>query len=897
MKKVIEFFSKNHILTNFIMLAVFIGAAIYWNQTSKEAMPNITFDFVQVTASYSGATSEEVEYFITRELESACEGLEGIANITSTTRQGSVSIRLELDPDYPDRQQLISDIEDTVEGVNLPDDVDTPQIREFKSSRMSIIRYYFYIDSTPLINKAQRKLLQNTADNLETRLMRLSPVSEISVSGYLNNYIEIQLLPEKLLEYNLSLMDAVNFISSINLKQPLGNLSDQGNTKVRLDAQVYTLEQIKNTVIKSNFEGKSFRIQDIAKVVEVFAEPDSISKINGYEAISMTVTKTTSAGIIEAVDEVEQAVEYYANTSLKDTGIKIVRMSDRSQEVRNRLSLISMNGLTGFILILFLLFIFLNAKSALWVAMGIPFTFGITMIVASLMGYSINNITLAGVIIVMGMIVDDAIVVAENISRLKTQGMPIGEAAVKGTSMVLLPITASITTTCVAFIPLLFFEGRYGMMLVYIPPIVIIMLLASLFESVFILPSHLRHQMPRWIRNIFSLGTLPLIEKHYAKKRAKRTAQGKSPDTNWFFSVEAVFGSILRQLLRFKLLIILIFIAAFTSAVYYFWNNMKFAMFPQEESIEMRITGKTPKGTTKYQTELAVRQIEEVINEYLENEVIAYRTSIAMSRWGNTASENAFSIHLELVTMQERDKTTSEISQEMQSKIDQLKGFDLVRVGQTRFGQSSGSPIEIQIKENNNETRQQIAQDVLSYLQSMPSLINAEIEEEIYDNEYQLTIDKNLISQLGISAANISSTLKSVLEGENIFDISTQDSDQEVYISVPDPDKDSIEKLLALPVENSSGYLVPLNKVINYTLSKSASSIKRIEGKRTLNVYADLNEVKNEKEQASGNFPSPADTASSQKKPDNQQINSQIDKSNLKFDPADMTEEQKKKFQ
>lgn len=843
MEKLIKYFSDKHILTNFLVIAVFIGAVIFWNKTGKEEMPNITFDSVSVSASYPGATAEEVEYFVTKEIEDALEGIDGIDEVNSSSSQGSCSIRISLTPNNPDRDTVVSDIKEAVATVKLPDEIEkTPNVREFKSSRFGILDIMMYYNEVNIMTTEQRIKLQSLANTLQDQLTRLPSVSEVDINGDMTEYIEIIIDPAKLVKYNISLSEIISSIKANNIKQPLGTLDDDAMTKIRLDAELNRVDEIKEIIIRSDFEGNALRLSSIADIKETFQRQREITKINGSESLELDVTKKSGAGILKAVDEVKDAVNKFSENVLKDSNVKITFMNDGSEGVRSRLSLIASNGLLGFVLIAVLLLVLLNFKSAFWVAMGIPFSFGFTMIAASLMGNTINNMTLAAVIIVMGMLVDDAIVVAENISRLRDEGIPMDEAVVKGTSAVFVPILGSITTTCVAFITLFFFQGRFALMIRVIPPIIFLMLGGSLFEALFILPSHLKHKFPRWVRVVFSLGTLPFIEKYYEKKKnGKKEVFGDS-DRHWFLKVEDAFGKLLMHILKFKWLVYIIFVSILIFSSWTFITKMKYSLFPREETTVVFLSGAAPEGTLKYETEKMVRQVEEIFSKRLGKDVVAFRTNIARSRRGRSALENVFSIFIELVPKEKRKKSSKQIIAEWEEEIKKIEGFDELGFGRGWFGQSSGSPIEIQIQENDDETKYKVAEEIKNYFKRMPSLVNPEIETVLYTPQYSIKLRRELMNRLNVSISTLAATLRTVLEGNNIFDLIERGETIDVIVSVPEKDKNNIDAILNIPIPNNSGYLVPLHQLVDINKTSSPDSISRINSKRVLHVYADLND-------------------------------------------------------
>jgi len=505
-EKIISFFLKRHLLTNLLFVSVFVGGLVAWNQIPKEELPDITFDNVRITVNYPGASADEVEYYVTRPIEEEVRGLDGIYSITSSTGVGTSSITVEIEKSAPNKDEIISDIRNAVLDVDLPEDVkDDPNVRVFKTSRKDIIDVGLFFKNENILNVESRQLLQVYAVSLENKLLTLPDVSSVSRSGYLDDEIHIKIYPEKLIEYRIPFNTVMREIQNNNVRQPAGSIENIKEPKVTLFGELDNIDDIKDLAIQGGFEGQVVRLSEVADVVKGYEKTKTVLKINGREGIFLRVVKSSQVGIIEAIQSVEKVVKDFRGSDLSEEGIEVVLLDDESFDVKNRLSLITLNGAIGFFLIIVTLFLFLDFRSGLWVALGIPFTFCFTLIAAYWAGYSINNITLAAVIIVMGMVVDDAIVVSENITRFRAKGISVEEAAIKGTSFVFMPIIASILTTCVAFIPLFFFTGRFGIMVSFIPLIVFLMLGGSLLEALIILPSHMILPLGRIAQNILPL--------------------------------------------------------------------------------------------------------------------------------------------------------------------------------------------------------------------------------------------------------------------------------------------------------------------------------------------------------------------------------------------------------
>lgn len=828
MEKLIAFFARRHLLTNFITLGVLLGAVLAWNITPKEELPNFELNIVVVSTVYPGAAPEDVELLVTKRLEEKLKGIDGVYEIRSTSTVGSSSIRIEFEAGFKDIDNAVDEIRNQISSVRLPDEVrDQPVVRQFKTSRKAVIDVGLYLDGVPLLDDTGRDKLQKFAIALENRLTSLPEVSEASSSGYLKRELQIHLIPARLRYFNVSISEIVTVLKKNNLRVPAGSLEDHLDTKLTVRGWLDDPVKLRSLIIRTGFDTPALTLGEVAVIKHGFEKNESYRKINGCEAITYQIRKTASADILNATDAVNRAVAEFNRDTLKGTGVKAILMDDESVDVRNRLSLITWNGLIGFLLIMLFLFLFMDFKTGFWVAMGIPFTFAFIMIVFPLLGYSINNITLAAVIIVMGMIVDDAIVVAENISRMEQNGMDRKTAAIKGTANVFLAVTGSIITTAVAFIPLLFFAGRFGQMVSFIPPIIIYMLFGSLIESTLVLPSHLSLHMPAKLQH---------------RLRFFRKDPDKTKEPHWFLAVEKWYEQKLHSLLHHRLLIIICFLILLGTAGWLALNKFTFVLFPREEVTQLRIIGTMPPGTGRLTTAKSIRPIELMLDADMGINIVNYRTSIARSRRGGAADQNAFSFNVELVPKESRKSTTTEIIKKWQQKLDSFKQFDRLYIAKTRFGSSSGSAVEVVIHENNDDRRLKIARELARAMRRIPGLSNIEIDEPLQNPEYQIMLNRERLGRLGVDPSSVSTSLRTILEGTIIDELNDGDEEVDIRVSMQPQYKKSIHQVLNLPVQNNSTYLVPLASLVTAVKTKKPSAISRINHKRSTWVYADIGE-------------------------------------------------------
>ncbi|MFH1837173.1 MAG: efflux RND transporter permease subunit [Candidatus Omnitrophota bacterium] len=813
----IRFFLKRHLLANLIFIGVLVGGVFAWMGLPKEELPDITFDTVSISTSYPGASTEDVEYYVTEPIEEAIRDIDGVYRVYSSTSIGNCNVTAEIEKDHPDKDAVVSEIRNEVLDVDLPTDIiDDPHVRVFKTSRKAIIDIGIIYKAKNILDVPSREKLQTYALVLEDELMNLPEVNSVSRSGYLKDEIQVEIIPDKLKEYNITFNTVMQEIKNGNVRQPAGSIENISEPKVTLSGELDTVEKLEGMSVQGGFEGQIIRVADLARIDKGYEKTKTVLKINGYEGIFLNVRKNSGYGIIDAVKAVEKIVKTFRDNTLKGTDIELILLDDESFDVRNRLRLITLNGAIGFILVLIILFMFLDLRSGLWVAMGIPFTFCFTLIGGLLIGYTVNNITLAAIIIVMGMVVDDAIVVAENVNRMRSGGMDKEEASVKGTSFVFLPIIASILTTCVAFIPLFFFSGRFGVMVKFIPPIVFLMLGGSLFEALFILPGHM---------------TLPFGYKEVS---------GESKKKQWIEWTENKYESTANKLLKHKPIIFSVFILIFAAAGYIASSGMKFVMFPDEETRQINLSAETPSGTMKYETARRTQPVEDVLQDYTGKEVIGFRNEIARSRRGSAAQENKFRMRIEILPKEERAKSADRLIKEWKEKLTGIEGITNIKMSKSWHGQDSASPIEILIKENNNERRYKLADELAEDMRNYPVLTNVEIDRPLYNPEYRLTLNRDKIRRLAINPSDIAKTLRASLEGTILYEFSGDEEPVYVRLTVIPEAKDDISKIFEIPVENQGQYLVPLKDLVTIEEVEGPDSIIREDMKRCTTVYADL---------------------------------------------------------
>lgn len=846
---IIAYFTNRHLLVNLMTVVVLVGGFLAWQNMPREELPGIDLWGVSITVSYPGASPDEVDQLITSPIESSIRSISGIDRIKSHARSGVSSTVVYINKDIITLDEATNEIRNRVLMLKLPG---KPYIRKHTTEDDAIMTIGIYDPSVQRLDDGKRRNLQEFALSLQNRILKLQEVSSADLAGYHKPEFRIEADPARMNRYNTPLSEVMKAIKENHVRGPAGDLANLKNERVTIRSALDTKEKLENTVIRETFEGTGVRLRDVARVQSTFAESESLSKLNGHEAVFMNIVKNGSSGIIETTTQVRKELNRVQSSQDSDRGYSIQVVSDQSRGVDNRMSLVVSNGAIGFLLIILTLLAFLNLSSAIWVAMGIPFSMAFTLMIANIMGYSVNNVTLAGMIIVLGMVVDDAIVVAENIHRLREKGVPPHRAAAEGAAYVLLPITASILTTIMAFIPLLGFENKFAAVNEPFPVIISIMLLASIIESILILPAHLVMPAPAWLRKIYSFGLVQKftsLAKQWTKGKKEtgtktvRKKKGKGPaekKAHWFDRVEESYARSLEKVLARRKRFLLLFLLIPLLAVVLFATGMRFVLFPKKEVTETIVSVAAPGMMTLADQERLSRQVDRVLEEYRGKDVLAYQSSMTLGKWGSGERLNRIIWKIQLKPRDRREKSLVQLEEEWKDKLKDLEGLSDVQMRQARFGQESGRPLELWLQDNNNDRRRKVAERLARELEDMPAVENLLIERPGETNEYHISIDGQKAARLGISPSRSGQILRTIVEGRTLYNILIDNIETGVRLVVPQEHRSSLDRVLAIPVANRGHYLIPLSEILSSELVSSPSVIYKEDGIRTVRVYAGI---------------------------------------------------------
>lgn len=788
---------------------------------NKEVFPNISFDVVSITATYAGATPTDVEKLISVPIEKELKQVDGIKEIKSASTAGLSFIYVKIDPDESDKQKVIRDIQSAVDRVKgLPADVDDPVVTEIASKQYPVIEVSLSGDMT-------ERQLQKHADVLEDALEDIKGVGRIKKSGYREREIQILVEPEKLRGYYVSLDEIENALAARNISLPAGKLDTETTEySIRTTGEFLTAEEVGDVIIRANDLGNWLRIKDIAQVSDTFKDEDIINKTLGTRSINLIVLKKESGDALYIVDQIKKICADYLKN--QDSNLQISYVNDYSFFARRRLNVLRNNAWFGIFIIIGILFVFLQKRVAFFTFLGVPIAFFAAFIAMSAMGITINLISMFGLIIVLGMLVDDGIIVAENAYRYIEKGVPPRKAAVQGAEEVMGAVLTAVATTIAAFSPLLMMSGIIGKFIRNIPTVVIVALLASLAEALIILPSHLADFVK-------------------IKLDAHGNPVALAKDMPWFKKLISFYTGLVKAAIRrkyrvlagFTLVLIIFIILAFTA--------IRFILFPDAGIDFFFIRAEAPIGTPLGKTHTLMRPIEKLVLELPEDELDTYVTTVGKTEEDRNdpfagQASNVAQITVYLTPEQDRKRSVNHIIAQLREKAKDITGFTELRFDKPHGGPPVGKPVEAKIRGENFDTLDEIAEEYMDYLHTIEGASDITWDNKPGKKEIRISVDREKATRVGLNIGQIAKTIRAVFEGGIATTIKPVKAEEETDVTVrfTKAKTDDISVFDDIFIQNRSGKLIPLNKVAGIDTVSGTTTIHHLDGKRVVTVSSNI---------------------------------------------------------
>ena len=826
----IRWFAHNPVASNLLMILLLLGGAFGAITTNQEEFPNFDIKVVNVRVVYLGAAPVEVERSVCIRVEEAIEGLEGIDKLRSTATEGICNVTAELLSEA-DEVGVLNEIKSRVDGINsFPAETEKPIV-----SKLAVTRRVVQI---AVSGDTDERTLKEVARELRDDIAAVDGISQVAVE-YIRPYeISVEVSEQELRRYGITLNQVSQAIAQSSLDMPGGTIkTSNGEILIRTTGQAYWGQEFEDVVVLTRSDGTRVTLRDLGIIRDTFEEGDLLARFNGKRGVVVNVSQVGNEDLIEIAEDVRQLVDNYPVPE----GISLNTWIDTSFELQERMSVLTANAGGGLVLVLVILALFLKFRVAMWVAIGIPVALLGTLAALPFTDINISTMTVMAFILVLGIVVDDAIVVGERIFAQEQTGKPPLTAAVDGTWEVSVPVIFGVLTTVAAFLPLIMVEGRMAGFFSPIGWVVIFALICSVIESQLILPSHLAHRkhsepttglsaawnrfqggLANWLQNIASDHYQPFVKKVI----------------QWRYASAAIGLGVL--------ILALSLIAS---------GRVVFGFFPAIEGDRVYAGLELPEGIAAETTLAAAARIEEAalrLNDDMTEEfglsqplVRNILSSVGQNvdrngpgRPAGAGRSNIAEIVIDIAPLAERNNISTKL---VVTRWREYVGSvsDAVKLTFDADTYSAGSPIEYQLKGKDVEELREAAEQMKSELSRYDGVFDIRDSFRSGKQEIQL----NLLPEarnLGLTLADLAGQVRSAFYGAEAQRLQRGQDDVRVMVRFPESERKSIGNLEDMYIRTPDGSEVPFYSVASFEISRGYSSINRLDGRRTVTVSADV---------------------------------------------------------
>lgn len=817
----IAWFARNHVAANLLMMSVvLLGLISLATRVPLEVFPSFETRVVTVAVSLPGSTPEDVEHGVAIRVEEAVQDLEGIKEIQSRSEEGATTINIEVDENY-DARELLADIKSRVDAINtLPIEAERPSISLAQRTREVL--------SVTVAGDLSEREIREFAEKVRDDLARIPGITQVELDAVRNYEVAIEVPQDRLNEYGITLSDIATAVENSSLDLSAGNIRTQGgDVLIRSKGQAYHRDEFERIVVKNEASGAVIRLGDIADVRDGFEETALRTRFNGKPAALIEVYRIGDQSAIDVAGKVHAYIE--EQQALLPRGLELSYWDDDSEIVKKRLHTLTTNALQGGALVLILLMLFLRPAIAFWVFIGIPISFLGAFILLPAFGVTLNILSLFGFILVLGIVVDDAIVTGENVYTHLRRAESGLHAAIEGTREVSVPVTFGVLTTVAAFLPLAFIEGDRGAFFSQIPAVVIPVLLFSLIESKLVLPAHLKNlTLPR---NGNNASRLALWQRGFADGFER--------------AIVRYYRPVLKLSIRHRYTTLALFAGLFIvilSLIISGWT--KFIFFPRIQSETATATLIMPTGTAFDITDRYVVKMTEAAQQLQDK----YRDeaaggSVILNIFASTGSAGGSShrgtVRFEIVSPEQRtlDITSAQLVEEWRRMIGAVPGAESLTY-RAEIGRA-GEPIDVQLSGQNLRTLAEVAERVRARLETYPTVFD--IVDNLSDGKQEYQIELNAQGEaLGLTRSDLIRQVRNAFFGIEVQRIQRGRDDVRVMVRFPHAERTALAGLQQMRITAPDGRLIPLDNVAVLRPGKSAAAIYRINRARTINVTADI---------------------------------------------------------
>lgn len=805
-----EFSVKNPVLVNLLMVAILVIGILTAMRLPLELFPSIKLEMVTVTTAFPGASAEDIEKLVSIPIEDEISDISGIKVVRSTSSEGRSFVVAEVETGE-DTDKLAQDIRSEISRIQdkLPEDAEEPIIEEFNAS--------FPLISVAIAGDVPRDTLRSYGLLLEDELKLVSGVDNLVTSGLGDPVFWVYIDPDKLRQYRLSLEQIEAVINKKNLDLP-GGAVEQGEAEflVRVTGRVQQVDDLLNLPIRRSSEGRHILLKDVARVEMGEQKTKTAGRVNGLPAINFWINKQKDVDSIKTVEEVEKTVEDFRKSVPPE--IKVFITNDSSYWVQQRFKTMVSSGLIGLAVVLVMLALFLDLRAAVMAAIGLPIAFFGAFILMDFSGITLNVLSMFGLILVLGIIVDDAIIVAENIQRYLQMGHSPRDAAIMGTKEVALPVTATILTNIASFIPLLIATGLIGKFMSIIPKVAIYALLVSLIEALVILPSHCAD---------------------FLKPPPPNTQSRRWVNKIRFYYLKSLFFLIRQRYVTVVTFVVILILTLFM------FIKVPQLLFYTRDIAQYNIRVENPTWSNIGSTEESVSEIEEVIKSVVPDHVlknVLSMTGIDLSRQEPEFGDHLATIIVEYEDFEKRTENGKELLKEARERVEnEVVGPVRVDFAETG-GPPTGKPVDLRIQGKDFDTLKQIANETTRKLETIPGVYGISDDLVWGKPEIRINVDEQRAAIYGLDTRTVAKAVRAAAEGLTVAQTRLGTEEADIIIKYELPSGNLMSLLESYQIPTPEGGWVPLGSVATMSTEPSMLNISRYDMERSVRVTAEIDE-------------------------------------------------------
>jgi multidrug efflux pump subunit AcrB len=811
-KGAIAFMARNRIITNLLMIVLIGGGIWTMNNIQKEVFPQFQLDFVEVSVTYPGASPSEVEQGIVLPVEGAISGLQGIKEITSQANEGSGEVLIELVPGT-NRMKALQDIDQAVGRIQtFPDDIEQPQVR-----LQDRVRDVMQIG---LFGNVDVWTLRVLAERLRNILLSNDKITQVEIGNVPDFVTHVEIPEHRLREYNLTLGEVADIIRESSQDVPAGAIETQaGEILLRMEERKLWAEEFGNIDIISSGSGATVKLRDIAELTDGFEESGFHGQFNQQNTVDLEIFRIGKQSPLEIEETVKEILADFEQSLPPGVSVRID--SNRAEDFRERLSLLTNNGLQAIVIVMVILGLFLEYRLAFWVMMGMVISFIGSMIFLPVVDISVNMISMFGFLIVLGIVVDDAIVVGENIYEYRQKGYGYLDAAILGTRDVAKPVVFSILTTILAFVPLLFIPGETGKYWWPLPVVVIVVLAVSLFEALYILPSHVTKK--------------PKDKSH---RLIQKLENGQRKIANGFSRfVRRFYEPFLDRCLRHRYITLSAALALLLLIGGYGWSDhMGMVLMPEVAADEIEAAVRLPVGTT---TEKAAKVAAEITNstQRMFEEHNLYEVAEGIKT--NVRGKDFVDVEIVMKPPDQRDMTAKQMIDLWRENIGDIEGVDQITFEAERGPGGARPDISIDLSHPDIKMLERASQAFVERVGSFSEV--RDINDNYNMGKVQLGFE--LLPEgrnLGLTPSYVGQQVRDAFYGALAMRQLRGINEIEVRVKLPLEERKDLHNLEDFIIRAPDGTAVPLVNVVKTVEGQTFTNINRRDGRRVVSVSMDV---------------------------------------------------------